>query len=60
VNQIESSDFTTTSFGRVEPLALVVVGDDVMRPSISVRVTRRLPCSHETSRPWRSTVWPLA
>src|SRR6478736_7685679 len=31
----------------------------VIELSCSVRVTRRLPCSHETNRPCRSTVCPL-
>ena len=30
-----------------------------MDPSCSVRVTRRLPCSQVTSRPWPSSVLPL-
>jgi len=31
-----------------------------MVPSYSVRVTRRASCSHVSSRPWRSRVFPLA
>ena len=31
-----------------------------MRPSYSVRVTRRVPCSQASSRPWRSRARPLA
>jgi hypothetical protein len=34
VNQIESSDFTTTSFGELQPLALVAVGDHRDAPSM--------------------------
>ena len=60
MNQIEPSDLTTTSFGRVERLALEPVGTTVIVPSYSVRVTRRVPCSQVTSRPWRSRVLPLA
>jgi hypothetical protein len=59
VNQIESSDFTTTSLGDDRRLPSKRSHSTVMRPSYSVRVTRR-PCSAVTSRPWRSRVLPLA
>ena len=59
VNQIESSDFTTMSFGEFSRLPSKRSISTVMRPSYSVRVTRR-PCSAVTRRPWRSRVLPLA
>ena len=60
VNQIEPSDFTTTSFGEFSRLPSKVSISTVIVPSYSVRVTRRPPCSQVTSRPWRSRVLPLA
>src|SRR5262249_36783016 len=58
--QIEPSDFTITSFGELSFLFSKLSQITVIAPSISVRVTRRASCSQETSRPWRSRVWPLA
>ena len=60
MNQIESSDFTTTSFGELSGLPSNLSISTVMVPSYSVRVTRRVSCSQVTSRPWRSRVLPLA
>jgi hypothetical protein len=60
VNQIEPSDLHTMSFGEFSRLPSYVSATTVIVPSYSVRVTRRPPCSHESSRPWRSRVWPLA
>src|SRR5712664_4732053 len=60
VNQIESSDLTTTSFGELSFLPSKRSRMTVMLPSYSVRVTRRASCSQETRRPWRSRVLPLA
>jgi hypothetical protein len=60
VNQIESSDFTTTSLGELRRRPSKASRSTVMLPSYSVRVTRRLSCSQVTSRPWRSRVLPLA
>ena len=60
MNQIESSDFTTTSFGELSRLPSKRSISTVMVPSYSVRVTRRVSCSQVTSRPWRSRVLPLA
>src|SRR5207249_2732794 len=59
-NQIEPSDFTTTSFGEFSRLPPKESISTVIEPSYSVRVTRRPPCSQVTSRPWRSRVLPLA
>ena len=59
VNQIESSDFTTMSFGELSRLPSKRSISTVILPSYSVRVTRR-PCSAVTSRPWRSRVLPFA
>ena len=50
MNQIEPSDFTTTSFGELRRLPSNGSISTVMLPSYSVRVTRR-PCSQVTSRP---------
>src|SRR5260370_26190194 len=60
VNQIESSDLTTTSFGELSGLPSKRSRMTVMLPSYSVRVTRRASCSQVTRRPWRSRVLPLA
>ena len=60
VNQTESSDFTTRSFGELSGLPSNLSISTVTEPSYSVRVTRRLSCSQVTSRPWRSQVLPLA
>src|SRR5213075_3076267 len=60
VNQTESSDFTTMSFGELSGLPLNLSASTVMPPSYSVRVTRLLSCSQVTRRPWRSRVLPLA
>src|ERR1700760_875319 len=60
VNQIEPSDFTTTSLGEFRRLPSYPSISTVIEPSYSVRVTRRLRCSHVTSRPCRSRVLPLA
>ena len=60
VNQIEPSDFTTTSFGEFSRLPSKRSQITVIVPSYSVRVTRRLRCSQVTSRPCRSRVLPLA
>ena len=59
MNQIEPSDFTTTSFGELSRLPCQRSISTVTVPSYSVRVTRR-PCSQVISRPWRSRVLPLA
>ena len=59
VNQIESSDFTTTSLGEFNRLPCQRSATTVIEPSISVRVTRRVKCSQVTSRPWLSMVLPL-
>src|SRR6266850_8314968 len=59
LNQIESSDFTTISFGELSGLPSNLSISTVMVPSYSVRVTRRASCSQLTSRPWRSRVLPL-
>ena len=59
VNQIEPSDFTTTSFGELSRLPWKRSSSTVIVPSYSVRVTRR-PCSQVTRRPCRSRVLPLA
>src|SRR5215470_14019992 len=60
VNQIESSDFTTMSFGELSCLPSNLSISTVTVPSYSVRVTRRPSCSQVTRRPWRSRVLPLA
>src|SRR2546426_8001229 len=60
VNQMESSDLTTTSFGELRGLPSNSSSTTVMLPSCSVRVTRRESCSQVTRRPWRSRVLPLA
>src|SRR5580704_575710 len=60
VNQIESSDLTTMSFGELSGLPSNLSISTVMLPSYSVRVTRRASCSQVTSRPCRSRVLPLA
>ena len=59
VNQIEPSDRTTTSLGLLSRLPSNRSAMTVMDPSCSVRLTRRLPCSHVTSRPCRSSVLPF-
>ena len=60
VNQIEPSDFTTTSLGELSRLPSKLSASTVMEPSYSVRTTLRPPCRQVTSRPWRSRVLPLA
>src|SRR3954453_14964407 len=60
VNQIDPSDFTTTSLGEFSRLPWKESISTVIEPSYSVRVTRRPPCSQVIRRPWRSRVWPLA
>jgi hypothetical protein len=60
VNQIEPSDFTTTSFGEFSRLPSNLSINTVIEPSYSVLTTRRPPCSQVISRPWRSRVLPLA
>src|SRR6516225_3210915 len=60
VNQIESSDLTTTSLGELSGLPSNLSISTVIEPSYSVRVTRRASCSQVMSRPWRSRVLPLA
>src|SRR5450432_1057782 len=60
VNQIASSDLTTTSFGELSGLSSKLSHSTVLPPSYSVRVTRRASCSQVTRRPWRSRVFPLA
>ena len=47
------------SFGELSRLPLNLSAITVMRPSYSVRVTRRPRCSHTSSRPWRSRAMPL-
>src|SRR5436190_17495453 len=59
VNQIDPSDFTTMSLGEFRGFPSKLSHRTVMLPSYSVRVTRRVPCSQETSLPCRSRVWPL-
>jgi len=51
VNQMESSDFTTMSLGEFRRLPFHFSAMTESEPSISVRVTRRVRCSHVTSRP---------
>src|SRR2546423_1423554 len=53
VNQIESSDLTTTSLGELSGLPSNLSMTTVMLPSYSVRVTRRVSCSQVTRRPRR-------
>src|ERR1051326_8628230 len=60
VNQIEPSDLTTTSLGELSGFLSKRLQMTVIDPSCSVRVTRRIPCSQVTRRPWRSRVLPLA
>src|SRR6266851_10060603 len=60
VNHTEPSDLTTTSLGELSGLCSKRLQITVIEPSCSVRVTRRMPCSQVTSRPWRSRVLPLA
>ena len=48
VNQIEPSDFTTTSFGEFSVLPSKLSASTVIAPSYSVRVTRRPSCSQVT------------
>src|SRR5262249_45939105 len=60
VNQIESSDLTTMSFGELSGLPSNLSKSVVMVPSYSVRVTRLVWCSQVTSLPCRSRVLPLA
>src|SRR5665213_339982 len=59
VNQIEPSDFTTTSLGEFNRLPLKLSQMTVIEPSYSVRVTRRVRCSQVTRRPCPSRVLPL-
>src|SRR5215470_9211528 len=54
VNQIESSDLTTMSFGELSRLPSNLSISTVTVPSYSVRVTLRPACSQVSSRPWRS------
>src|ERR1700722_16328642 len=60
VNQMEPSDFTTTSFGELSGFPLYRSARTVIEPSYSVRVTRRVRCSQDTRRPARSRVFPFA
>jgi hypothetical protein len=60
VNQIESSDLTTMSFGELSGLPSNLSAIVMTVPSYSVRETRRVSCSQLSSRPWRSRVLPLA
>ena len=60
MNQIEPSDFTTTSFGELRRRPSTASASTVTLPSYPVRVTRRPPCSQVTRRPCRSRVLPLA
>ena len=60
VNQIVSSDLTTTSLVPLSGLPSNLSISTVMVPSYSVRVMRRPLCSQVISRPWRSRVLPLA
>ena len=59
VNQIEPSDLTTTSFGLLSCLPSKRSATTLIDPSCSVRLTRRVPCSHVTIRPCRSRVLPF-
>ena len=58
LNQIEPSDFTTTSFGPVSRVPWNEAARTVTVPSCSVRVSVRLPSSQLISRPCRSRVLP--
>ena len=58
LNQMEPSDFTTTSFGPVSRVPSKWLASTVMVPSSSVRVRVRLPSSQLMRRPWRSRVLP--
>jgi hypothetical protein len=49
---MDPSDLTTTSFGELSGLPSNRSRITVRLPSCSVRVTRRVPCSQVTSRPW--------
>src|SRR3712207_2224586 len=60
VNHTDPYRGTTTSFGELSGLPAHTSASTVMEPSYSVRVTRRVPCSHVTSRPPLSRVFPLA
>src|SRR5579862_5983024 len=60
VNHTDPSDLTTTSLGELSGFLSKRLQMTVIEPSCSVRVTRRMPCSQVTSRPWRSRVLPLA
>src|SRR6266568_7019246 len=60
VNHTDPSDLTTTSLGELSGLCSKQLQITVIEPSCSVRVTRRMPCSQVTRRPWRSRVLPLA
>src|SRR5262245_3717841 len=60
VNQIVSSDLTTTSLGELSGLPSNLSISVMMLPSNSVRVRRRVSCSQVTRRPCRSRVLPLA
>jgi hypothetical protein len=59
VNHGLPSDLSTISFGLLSLLPLKQSTIVTTRPSISVRETRRPPCSQVTSRPAQSTVLPL-
>ena len=59
VNQMVPSFLTATSLGEFRRLPLYESHRTSTVPSLAVRVTRRLPCSHVTSRPSVSVVLPL-
>jgi hypothetical protein len=59
LNQIEPSDFTTTSLGELRRLPSKRSASTRRVPSCSMRETQRVRCSQQTSRPSRSTLWPL-
>ena len=60
MNQMLSSDFTTTSFVPLSRLPSNRSINTEMAPSYSVRVMRRPECSQVMRRPCRSRVLPLA
>src|SRR5262249_16207663 len=47
------------SLGLLRRLPRYLSARTVFLPSCSIRVTRRSPCSHRSSRPWESTNNPL-
>jgi hypothetical protein len=59
LNQTAPSEATITSLGLLKRLPSKRSAITVIEPSCSVRSTRRAPCEQLTSRPSRSTVWPL-